>query len=240
MEGDAVSLDLRCQVGVVGDHQRNLGIQLARLPAPEQVDQAMPVLRDQDRHALGAVGEADPPVHPVLARQRGERGVELVPAQAEALALDLHPHEERAARWIAHMLVGAKDIAVVQGDEAGDRRDQAPCDRDSRSAAECCSSWLILFTQTAAVISELNQDCRRPAMRTSPLAGGGPSHDVASVKVRLQVGTGAFHVPGDKVRIVPRRFGHCTAADPDDRLATIGADPEKLSWAAVRTFTVFT
>ena len=112
------------QIGVVGDHQRNLGIKLAGLPSPEQVDQAMPLLRDQDRHALGAIGEADPPVHAVLARQRGERGVELVPAQAEALALDLHPHEERAVGWIAHILVGAQDVPVVQGDEAGDRRDQ--------------------------------------------------------------------------------------------------------------------
>ena len=119
-----MSLDLPRQVGVVGDHQRDLGIQLARLPPPEQVDQAMPLLRDQDRHALGAVGEADPPVHPVLTRQRGKRGVELVPAQAEALALDLHPHEERAVRRIAHILVGAQDVAIMQGDEAGDRRDQ--------------------------------------------------------------------------------------------------------------------
>src|SRR5208283_427042 len=53
-------------------------------------------------------------------------GIELVPAQAEATALDLHPHEEGAAGCIADMLVDAKDIAVVQGDEAGDRCDQAP------------------------------------------------------------------------------------------------------------------
>src|SRR5208337_3676259 len=72
-----------------------------------------------------SVGEADPPFHPVLAGQRGEGGIELVPAQAEATALDLHPHEEGAAGCIADMLVGAKAIAVVQGDEAGDRCDQA-------------------------------------------------------------------------------------------------------------------
>src|SRR5208283_210497 len=53
-------------------------------------------------------------------------GIELVPAQAEATALDLHPQEEGAAGCIADMLIGAKDIAVVQGDEAGDRCDQAP------------------------------------------------------------------------------------------------------------------
>ena len=83
--GDAVGLDLGGEVGMVGDHQRDLGVELARLPSPEQVEQAMGVLRDQDGHALGAVGEPDPPGHPVLAGQRAEGGVELVPAQAEAL-----------------------------------------------------------------------------------------------------------------------------------------------------------
>ncbi len=68
MEGDAVGLHFVVQIGMIGDHQRDLGIQLAGLPPPEQVEQAMPVLRDQDGHALGAVGEADAPVHPVLAR----------------------------------------------------------------------------------------------------------------------------------------------------------------------------
>src|SRR5262249_47053680 len=96
----------------------------AGLPPPEQIEQAMRVLRDQDGHALGAVAEADSPVHPVLARQRGKRGVELVPAQGETLTLDLHPQEERVARWIAHMLVGAEDVSLVQRDEARDRRDQ--------------------------------------------------------------------------------------------------------------------
>ncbi len=118
MEGNAVSLNLRAQVGVVGDHQRDLGIELACLPPPEQVDQTMPLLRNQDRHPLAAVGKADPPVHAVLARQRGKRGVELVPAEAEPLALDLHSHEERAVRRIAHILVGAQDVPIVQGDKA--------------------------------------------------------------------------------------------------------------------------
>jgi hypothetical protein len=40
----------------------------------------MPVFRDQDRHALGAIREADPPVHAVLTGERGEGSIELVPA----------------------------------------------------------------------------------------------------------------------------------------------------------------
>ena len=161
MEGDAVGLDLGGEVGVVGDHQGNLGVQLARLPPPEQVDQAMPLLRDQDRHPLGPVGEADPPVHPVLARQRGERGIELVAAQAETLALDLHPHEERAVGAVAHMLVGAQDVPVVQGDEAGDRGDHAPVvgavDQETDVVAHVKSGYLL--DATLSVCSHDDRHC---------------------------------------------------------------------------------
>ena len=114
-EGDAMGLDLGGEVVMVGDHQWDLGVQLARLPSPEHVDQAMPLLRDHDGHALGSVGEANPPSHPVLAGQRGEGGIELVPAQAEATALDLHPHEEGAAGCIADMLVGAEGYCRCAG-----------------------------------------------------------------------------------------------------------------------------
>ena len=119
-----MSLDFRCQIGVVGDHQRDLGVQLAGLPPPEQIDQTMALLRDHDRHASGTVGKADSPVHPMLARQWGERRIELIPAQAEALALDLHPHEKSAVGRITHMLVGAQNVPIMQGDETRDRRDQ--------------------------------------------------------------------------------------------------------------------
>ncbi len=84
----------------------------------------MALLGDQDRHALGTVGETDSPVHPMLARQRGKRGIELIPAQAETLALDLHPHEKGAVRRITHVLIGTQDVPIMQGDETRDRRDQ--------------------------------------------------------------------------------------------------------------------
>ena len=34
--------------------------------------------------------------------------------------------KNRAARRVADVLVGTHDVAVVQGDEIGDRRDHAP------------------------------------------------------------------------------------------------------------------
>src|SRR5271157_899615 len=62
----------------------------------------------------------------MLACERSECGIELVPPQTKALALDLHPHEERAVPCMAHMLVRAQDVPIVQGDETGYRSDQSP------------------------------------------------------------------------------------------------------------------
>ena len=43
--------------------------QLAAPPAPQQLEQAVVVARDEDRHALAPRGERDPPVHPEAARR---------------------------------------------------------------------------------------------------------------------------------------------------------------------------
>ena len=40
---DAMTLDPRREIGVIGDHQGKLGIKLFGLPPPEHVDQAMPL-----------------------------------------------------------------------------------------------------------------------------------------------------------------------------------------------------
>ena len=125
-KGNAMGLHLGSKVGVIGDHQGDHGGQLARLPPPEHVDQAVVLLRDHDGHALGAIGEADSPCHAMLARQRGERAVELVSAQPKTLAFDFHPHEESTILFIAHVLVGTQDVSIVQCDEARDGGDQAP------------------------------------------------------------------------------------------------------------------
>ncbi len=125
MKWDPVGLDLGCQVGMVGDHERNLGIELAGLPAPEQVDQAVALLGDQDGHAFGSIGIAHAPVHSMLPRQGCECGVELVAGESEPFAFDLHPHEKGAVGRIAHVLVGTQNVAVVQGNEIRSCRNQA-------------------------------------------------------------------------------------------------------------------
>jgi hypothetical protein len=56
-------------------------------PAPQEVYEAMVVLRDQDRHHFRDVDARDGPVHLVLPRDRGEGRAELVPLQSETFSL---------------------------------------------------------------------------------------------------------------------------------------------------------
>jgi hypothetical protein len=117
-------LHARAEVGVVGDDQRYLGVELAGVPAPEKVYEAVVVAGDQDRHPLRRVGVRDAPVHLVLAGERRERGTKLVTLQPEAFALYLQPHEEGstdAGTFVTNVLVGGEDVAVVHRDERGDR-----------------------------------------------------------------------------------------------------------------------
>src|SRR4028119_972208 len=86
VEGDAVVLRPRGQVGVVGDYERYLGVDLPGVPAPEEVRQAMVVAGDEDRHPLRGVGVADAPFHAVAAGEGTEGSGELVAGQAAATA----------------------------------------------------------------------------------------------------------------------------------------------------------
>src|SRR4028119_515903 len=96
VEGDAVVLRPRGQVGVVGDYERYLGVELPGIPAPEEVRQAVVVAGDEDRHPLRGVGVADAPPHAVAAGEGTEGAGELVAGEAEALPLALQPPKERA------------------------------------------------------------------------------------------------------------------------------------------------
>src|SRR3712207_7179304 len=70
MEGDAVVFGPGGEVRVVGDNERYLRVELSRVPAPEQVYQAVVVAGDQHRHPLGRVGAGDAPGYPVCWRDR--------------------------------------------------------------------------------------------------------------------------------------------------------------------------
>src|SRR5215211_1902641 len=123
VEGNAVDLGPRGEVGMVGDDEWYLGLELSRVPAPQEVYEAVVVAGDQYSHPLWRVGVGESPVHAVPAGQRSEGAGELVAFQAESLALNLKAHEEGAG--VADVLVGGEDVTVVHRDERGDRRDQA-------------------------------------------------------------------------------------------------------------------
>jgi hypothetical protein len=108
MEGDALQVGVR-EGGfrVVGDHGGDVHRQLALPPAPDQVGEAMVLLRGQDHHPAALLRIAQPPVHGVFLGQ---------PAQAFAQrgrlagpGVEHHAHEE-AARLLVVELHGVEDV----------------------------------------------------------------------------------------------------------------------------------
>ena len=59
----AEALDVGGVVGMVGDHQRDLAVQLAAPPAPQQVEQAVVLARDEHGDALGPPRVVQAPLH---------------------------------------------------------------------------------------------------------------------------------------------------------------------------------
>jgi hypothetical protein len=117
------SLDVGRVVGMVGDHERDLAVQLAAPPAPEEIEQAVVLARDEHRDALGAPRVVQAPLHREGLGHRVREGLREV--LAERVGGEGHAHEERAALGIGRVLVGGDDVGVARGQEARDRRDDA-------------------------------------------------------------------------------------------------------------------
>ena len=113
--------DVASMVGMVRDDGDDIGLELAATPAPEEIEQTMVVARSEHRRPLPLVGVREAPVH--LERLRGLSGkgtLELRPPLVQPLEPELHAHEEGAALGIGRVLVGAEDVRVGLGQEAGD------------------------------------------------------------------------------------------------------------------------
>src|ERR1035437_10844428 len=63
MEGHARRDGLVLDVAMVRDHRHDLPVELAAAPAPEQVQEAVVMARDEDGDALTLAPEAELPVH---------------------------------------------------------------------------------------------------------------------------------------------------------------------------------
>jgi hypothetical protein len=110
-------------VGVVGDDERDLALQLAAAPAPQQVEQAVVLARHEHGDPLRPRGVGEPPVHPEALADLGSEGVREV--GVERREREGHAHEERAALGVGRVLVGAHDVRVAGREEARDRGNDA-------------------------------------------------------------------------------------------------------------------
>ncbi len=124
LEARAQPAHVVAEVGVVGDHEAHLDRQLAAPPAPEQVEQAVVLARDEDRHALGRLRVDDPPLHAHRrAHLGGERVGERGTAPGEAREVELHAQEEAPALVVGRILVGLRDVGALLEQEPRHRRD---------------------------------------------------------------------------------------------------------------------
>ncbi len=122
MKGNAVPFDEAAEAVVIRDHAGDLDVQLACLPARQQVVQAMFLGADQDRHALFSRRIGHPPVHPQGRGQRREAAAQLIQGEGQRGGLDLDAHEITAIHGIG-MEARFENPAVMAGDEAGDPGD---------------------------------------------------------------------------------------------------------------------
>ena len=138
--GDAEALDVDLVVRVIGGDEGDVGVELAAAVAPQQVDEAMLLLGDQDRHPLrpARVGEAVAHVQPL-----GDLLLEGAAERAEVALgeVELHAHEELAALGIGRVLVGADDVRARVREEPRDRGDDpVPVGAGDEQAAVHASS----------------------------------------------------------------------------------------------------
>jgi hypothetical protein len=96
MEGDAVPLDEALEGVVVRDDARDLDVELLRLPARQQVVQAVLLLADHDDDALLDRRVADLPVHLHFFGDRAEALAEFGEVEGQRVGLDFEAHEVAA------------------------------------------------------------------------------------------------------------------------------------------------
>jgi len=126
-EPDAEARDRLAEVGVVGDHDADVGVlELPAPDAPEQVEQAVVLAGDHQRDALRGRGRMQPPAE--LQRTghlAGERGAQRVQARLKLLEAEDHAQEEAPGLGIRGVLVGLDDVRALLKEEARDGGDDA-------------------------------------------------------------------------------------------------------------------
>jgi hypothetical protein len=126
LEGDVEASDVAREVGVVGDHLPDLHVELAAPPAPEQIEQAVVLAGDQQRHALRPRGVVEAPFHrEALSDLRVEAAPQLVERSRQAAHVEDLTQEEGAALGVGRVLVGLVDVGALRVQEARHGGDDA-------------------------------------------------------------------------------------------------------------------
>jgi hypothetical protein len=124
LEGDAERAHVILEVGVVGGDQGQVGVEGAATPAPEQVEHAVLVAGDQDRHPLALIRVRHAPPHVKgFGDVQPEGLLELATGQVHLGGRELHPHEEAAVLRVGGVLVRADDVGSMAKEKARDRGD---------------------------------------------------------------------------------------------------------------------
>jgi hypothetical protein len=124
MKWDLELLGYGLEVGVVADDQSELGGQLTGPLPQQQVEQAMVVLRNEDRGPRVVESIRDAPVHREAIRDLRNRRL-----QASAIGVQLRHVEldalEELARYRIGVLIRVEDVGAVPIQDLGQRGDQA-------------------------------------------------------------------------------------------------------------------
>ena len=119
-ELNAVPVHERSQVGVIGDDQRDIRIEIAAAPLVEQVGHAVILLAGQDHHPAAHARIAQLPVEFEQVGHVVEPPGEFLWAEGQALGQDLDPLEETPRPQVG-VLSRLDHRAAMLGDEPGHR-----------------------------------------------------------------------------------------------------------------------
>ena len=119
MERDAVPLHEAAQVLVIRNHAGDVEVEVAALPAVQQIVQTMILLAHEYHHPFGPRRVGDLPLHGEVARERGEALREVLAVEWQGLCEHHLAGEEPAAAAIG-VVIRFDDPAAMLGEKTGD------------------------------------------------------------------------------------------------------------------------
>ena len=171
---------------MVGDDQRDVAVELAPAPAPEQVEQAVVGLGDHQRDPLALPGRGQAPLHPEAPRDLVEALLET--GERVAGDLELDPHEELSALRIGGVLVRGGDVRALLREQLRDRRDDPrPVGaRDQQSCARGSGRSFLIDRRDRLGYGRMHGAIRRHRVRVDVLGTHWLTTDISEARQRAQ------------------------------------------------------